>query len=782
MATSGSTSVTVTSWDTLKFSWSESSQSIANNTTTISWKMELVASSSGYISSTASKKWTVIVNGTTYSGTNTVGISNNTTKTLASGSTTISHNSDGTKSFSYSFSQQFSITFSNKSIGTISGSGTGTLDTIPRKSTMSVGNGTLGTSQTLTVTKQSSGFTHTITYACGSASGTICSKASGTSIAFTPPLSLANQNTNGTSLSITYTITTYNGNTSLGSNSYSKTLSIPASVKPSCSLSVSDAAGYASAYGGYIKGMSKFKVTVSATTSYGSAISKYSTTANGGTYTSASFTTGALTSSGTLTISSTVTDKRGRTGSASTNVSVLDYSQPMITKLKVNRCNADGAENPQGEYVIVSFGSTVTSLNNKNTATYTLSYKKSGDGSPANYIELTAYKNNFAVNNGSYVFPADTGSSYEITMAVADNFTNGSKSTPVSTAFTIMHWISTGFGMALGKIAELTGVLDIGFKTRFLGGILQPVLESGTDLNDVMTPNTYTLRSVDADRGNVYINSPVTGGTGVLEVISTGEDGQLRQRVIACNKTNPIKYERFYYSSSWGGWIQYGGPTVDNLTVNNTLTSKGNASVIGSLSLADSLVMENSKSLYMKDTGGTSRMVLKNTDSNWLSIGYGNYAAGNGGTDLYGNGISIYSKANITITSTGAGLSARAYGVNKVLWSGCQYMTENHVITLNEGIKAQPHGIVLAWSAYVSGKEQNYDWVYHFIPKQHVASFAGTGIDVTMFNADWTHAASKYLYVSNTTITGYNKNATDSSGSSVDYDNNYWVLRQVIGL
>jgi Tfp pilus assembly protein PilW len=102
MATSGSKSVTVTSWDTLKFSWAQVSQSIPNNTTTVSWTLQLIAGSSGKISSTASKDWSVTVNGTNYSGTNTVGISNNATKTLASGKTTISHDADGTKSFSYS--------------------------------------------------------------------------------------------------------------------------------------------------------------------------------------------------------------------------------------------------------------------------------------------------------------------------------------------------------------------------------------------------------------------------------------------------------------------------------------------------------------------------------------------------------------------------------------------------------------------------------------------------------------------------------------------------------
>lgn len=135
MATSGSKSVAVTSWDTLKFSWERIDYSIAKNTTTISWKLELIAGSSGYISSSASKAWSVTVNGSTYSGFNTVGIANNATKTLASGTTTIGHNADGSKTFSYSFSQQFNINF-NGTIGTVSGSGTGTLNSIPRQATI----------------------------------------------------------------------------------------------------------------------------------------------------------------------------------------------------------------------------------------------------------------------------------------------------------------------------------------------------------------------------------------------------------------------------------------------------------------------------------------------------------------------------------------------------------------------------------------------------------------------------------------------------------------------
>ena len=254
----------------------------------------------------------------------------------------------------------------------------------------------------------------------------------------------------------------------MGSNSYSKTCSIPSSVKPSCSISVSDPTGYLSTYGGFVKSKSKFQVTVNATTSYGSAISSYSTTANGSTYTSASFTTDVLKSSGTLTISAKVTDKRGRSGTASVSKTVLNYTAPAITRISVTRCDSNGTANDQGSYAKVTFNSSVTSLSNKNSATYVLKYKKTSASSYSS-VTLSNYTGNYAVSGGSYVFSAETGSSYNVTIQVTDNFGSGSQSTTVSTAATIMHWKSNGKGMGIGKVAETDNTLEIAWNTNISG-------------------------------------------------------------------------------------------------------------------------------------------------------------------------------------------------------------------------------------------------------------------------------------------------------------------------
>lgn len=550
MATSGSKSVTVTSWDTLRFTWEEKSQSIPTNTTTITWKLQLIATSDGAINSSASKTWTVTINGTQYTGTNTVGIGNNSTKTLASGTTTIGHNADGTKTFNYSFSQQFDITF-NSWIGTISGSGSGTLDTIPRKSSLTASNGTLGTAQTLTISRNSASFTHTITYKCGTASGTITTKTTGTSVSWTPALSLASQNTTGTSVSVTLTLTTYSGSTEIGTASQTITCAIPSSVAPTCTVALEDVTEWQTTYGSLVQGLSRLKATITPTLAHGSPIASYTINANGTKYTAATATTGVLRSAGTNTISATVKDKRGRSGSVSRSVSVLAYTPPSISAMTVRRCDQDGTENDQGDYIAVVFSATVTSLNSKNTASYKIRYKKSTAGSFTEEA-LTSLANNYSVAGRSFIFAADGDSSYTIEVEVKDRHNTATRVTSASTAFTLMNWGEDGTSMGIGKVAEEAGVLDIGLVTRHSGGLLPPVLPPGTDLNNVRTPNTYVGANLSTYN---YLNCPLDSGTFTLEVMGAGETDQVKQRIQSCGKTGSRALERYYYSGTWGAWF-----------------------------------------------------------------------------------------------------------------------------------------------------------------------------------------------------------------------------------
>lgn len=537
----------------------QNSQSVANNTSSVTVKVN-AKWTYGSFNRTAKSGW-LKIDGTQYTFTSTFNESQSTSgsETIFTKTVNVSHAADGTKNLSCSASFTSGV-----SSGTVTASASKILTTIPRKSGLSAGNGTLGTAQTLTVDRKSTSFTHTITYKCGTASGTIVSKSSSTSISFTPPLSLASQNTAGTSVSVTFTITTYNGSTSIGSNTKTISCAIPASVKPSCTLTVTDAMGYDATYGNPIKGLSKFKVVVTPTLAYGSAIASYSVTANGTKYTAASFTTGVISSSGTVSIAATVKDKRGRSGSATVSKTVLNYTEPIVIKLNVRRCNEDGTTNEQGEFVKATFTATVTALNNKNKATYTLKYKKSTE-TTFTEVGLDAYANTYSVTDGTYIFPADSGSSYNVELDVTDNFATTKRATTASTGFTLMHFGADGRSMGIGKLAEVANTLDVGLNTRFLGAVSGnvlglnrlPEIPADSDLNDYMATGSYAVYK-NANAATIA-NIPVARA-GRLEVSSSTGEGiresewsYIRQRYIAYNIDNPI-WERDITRSDSNVW------------------------------------------------------------------------------------------------------------------------------------------------------------------------------------------------------------------------------------
>ena len=708
MATSGSKTITAYTTSSgavagqLKFSWTEDSQSIANNTTTIKWTLQLISLAYGAINSSASKSYKVVVNGTEYEGTNTIGIGNNATKTLASGTTTIAHNSDGTKAFSYSFSQTFGITYGGKSVGTKSGSGSGTLDTIPRKSTLTVDDGTLGTAQTLTISEKASAFVHKIQYECGDASGWVLGSSSATStslsVSWTAPLSLASENTIGTSVLIKFTLYTYNGTTLIGSNAYTQTYTIPASVKPSCAVTVTDPMGYEDIYGNPIKGLSKFKVVVTPTTAYGSAIASYNVNANGATYTSSSFTTGVLKSSGAVSVSATVKDKRGRTASASASKTVLNYIDPVVAVLTVNRCNEDGVDNEQGEYVKVNFEADVTPLNNQNTATYTLYYKKSAE-TDFTEVGLDEFENNFSVNS-SYVFPADTSSSYDIEFTVTDNFKTTTRATNASTGFAIMHFKSDGTGIGLGKLCEDSNTLDVGlgavFREPVYGKVMGldrlPAIPSNSNLNDYMETGCYAVHSNAI--AETVANIPVARA-GRLEVISATGEGirvtqwsYLRQKYTPYNADNAV-WERDITRSADNVWRFYDWYR-SSLTKSKSEEIYHGQKVLWGADMASGMYMTNghTANLAEKVSEQPNGIVLVfcyyngTSDTNWgwqsffvpkqlvaLETGEGftftlnNGKFGSVGTKyLYINNDSVVGHADNNLTGTGSGIT---YANNK---------------------------------------------------------------------------------------------------------------------
>ena len=552
MASNGSMSVAVTAYDTLKFNWVQVSQSTANNYTVINWSVQLVSGSAGRIDSSATKNWSVTVNGTAYSGTNSVAIGNNTTKTLASGQTTISHNNDGSKSFNYSFSQEFGITFAGAAIGTKSGAGTGTLNTIPRATTPGFSKTTADMGETIVLytAGASDAFTHDLAYAF--AGGGYQSIATGVEdmVYWKIPLELASSIPNATSGTVTIRCITKNGSTTVGTTTALLTAKVPTSVIPTIgAVTLTEAVtGLSATYGAYIQSKSKVKASITASGAYGSTIKSYSSTFEGKTYTGASWTSDTVKVSGTVSVVTTVTDSRGRTASKTTNVTVLSYTPPVIETFTVARYNSSGAADPDGTYLGARLVYSVTSLNSKNTATAAVQYKKSTDTAWTTLVTRTELSLNATLKPAGTTFSTDYQWDFKVTLTDAFNSATPATYTAVlPSGAVILDIKADGKGIAFFKTSTKAGVEIAG---ELPGSAIN--LTTNANLNNLTTPGFYVIPSTTISA--TITNKPYTdSATASIRVEQTGT-GMVKQILQKSTKTDGAIFERGYDSSGWGAW------------------------------------------------------------------------------------------------------------------------------------------------------------------------------------------------------------------------------------
>ena len=475
MAKSGSITTNESHGRSVKLSWSLSSQSVENNQSTLSWSITGAGSASGWVMTGGFK---AVINGTTVYSTSTdtrIQLYNGTS--VASGTTKITHNADGTKSFSLSIEAGV-YTYAVS----VTASGTHTLDTIPRASTVSATNTNLNSASTITITRASSSFTHTLTYSFGSTTGTIVSKTTSTSVSRTPALTLANQIPNAVSGTCTITCDTYNGSTKIGSKTCTLTLTVPASVKPTMtSVTATRVDGdVPAAWAIYVQNKSKATVTINgAAGAYGSTISSYSISGGGYSSTASSFTTGLLAASGTITFTAKVTDSRGRVSDAKTvSISVVAYSAPSFSSYISQRATSAGVINDDGTYIrgLISFS--YATCSSKNTITCATYYKKSSATSWTNANKSFSSGTAFTFGGGAI----STESSYDVKYTITDAFTTITIIDMVSTASVLMDFKAGGKGIAIGKVSEADNTFEISDKwdMKVYGKLLKQLILDST--------------------------------------------------------------------------------------------------------------------------------------------------------------------------------------------------------------------------------------------------------------------------------------------------------------
>ena len=355
---------------------------------------------------------------------------------------TVRHNDDGTKTVTATTTFNFGATISGTYYENIVATGTMVLDDIPRASTATVDNGTLGVAQAFKVTRNENSFSHAITFSCGTVTNNqAVAKTTDLNPKWTPPLSLASQNKTGSKITVNFTITTYDADgNSVGTDTFSAEYTIPTTVKPTASLTVTDGKGHLSTYGGYIQNVSTFKVNVTGTPIYGAAITSYSTKINGGSpYIEQSFETEPITEAGTYNIVASVTDARGNTGTDTESVTVLEYYLPKLT-ISAERCNDNFEDDIEGDNFKVHTIYDVSPLNDKNAFSITLKWRKSGDSAYTEQVLEGIYQNYYKSDITWMLPDIDPDSSYEIEVTITDKFGSTSRAARVGSAFTFLHF------------------------------------------------------------------------------------------------------------------------------------------------------------------------------------------------------------------------------------------------------------------------------------------------------------------------------------------------------
>lgn len=552
----------------------EDSYSVENNTSRVYWWVGIRSNTQYHNHQGLSEHYKVVVNGSTVHDANhTVSCGSGQTVGIADGYTTVSHNADGSKSISVSASFSCDNT-SYYAPRTGSCSGSLTLTTIPRASSISIDSPSIECGNTINIngSSASKNFTHKIYATWNGKTSELVTIASGTttpSFSYTIPTSWEKDLPNSTSGIATFTLETFSGSTSVGSKSVNATIKVRSGVVPSIgTVSISDTNSICVGIGQHVQSQSRLKFLIATSGSQGSTVTSVSTKFEGQTYNSSSFTTGTVQGSGTLSYVITITDSRGRTASKSGSVTVSAYSSPSLTNVTAKRANSSYVvDEASGTYALLHFKVGFTSLTGKNVTSFYIQYRASGTSS---WTKINSWDNNYTLEQdykAGNLFTSTT-STYEIAFGVKDSFMSDYswKVVTVTPTYTLINFGKDGKSLTFfGQDGNSANTLTIN------GDLAINSVKENTSSTKLLVANGSTVMYRDWNKlvnsiksamypvGSVYITynnvNPGTflGGTWVqfgqgrtLIGQGTGNDGSTSMSFTANSTGGSYKHNHIY--------------------------------------------------------------------------------------------------------------------------------------------------------------------------------------------------------------------------------------------
>ena len=442
----------------------QGSQSITANTSTVNWRMT-VSRTGAYYTHNHQGDSTLSLNldGQNVHYSYPTWETSGEEYTLASGSSTISHNADGTKTL------PISCTFNpnNGLHGTITVSASLGLTTIPRSNSVSVSAGVIGSSVTININRSNSNFKHTVRYSWAGKTGTIATNVD-TSTSWTIPLDFASDIPNSASGTGTIYVDTYSGSTKTGTQSTTLTASVPANIKPTFSgVTLSDLNGAAQNLipneNTFIQVISNIKVGFNgASGSYGSSITGYraeivgrnqATSSNGGSL-------GIMNYHGTIKIRASVSDSRGRwSDTKEVSVTVLEYFAPALS-FSIARTGSTSSTLTVTRNAKIAPLTVAGSQKNSMILTFkvarlgTTSFQVDTGPAAGSWTSISSLTNSQANLAGTYL----ANQSWVVIGALEDKFTRTEFMVNVATESVVLSYDRSGVGV--NKIRE-RGALDV---------------------------------------------------------------------------------------------------------------------------------------------------------------------------------------------------------------------------------------------------------------------------------------------------------------------------------
>lgn len=497
MALSGNLTTTASHNRSLKLSWT-ATQNNAANTSTVTWALKGSGSASGYIKVHAVK---VTIDSKVVYNTSDANCNCYSGTVVASGTVTMSHKTDGTKSFTV----KIEAGIYNYSVN-CSGNATFTLNTIILGSAISsVSNVILGNNCQIKWTPISANYAYKIKLVLNNWSyttGTILPNSTNeyTYNGYVIPIEgVAQQIPNSKTGTMTAYLYTYADGKQIGSAS-SKTFSVtvPATTRPiltNVTATIDNSANsVVQNWGVAVAKYTKVQIHAEASGTYGAVINNFSFT---GGYSKTIMRSSPLNylgetinSSGNKSFTVKAIDSRGYSsseqtavfqniGDSITSIYFYPYAEPNITAFVAQRIYSSSS----GGRTKISINAdwTYSTVGNNNVVSAILYYKKTSEDTWTTYGNINANKGiNFQIENPQN---SNAGFSeleaYNFKLVVKDSLNNSSASLMlIPTAEVLLDFKQGGRGIGVGKIAEADR-LEIGMEIALLG--IATILDNGTE-------------------------------------------------------------------------------------------------------------------------------------------------------------------------------------------------------------------------------------------------------------------------------------------------------------